>query len=102
MAYVKGVNVNVLAESGQTDEETIAMYERKHPEITLALKGKEELNIALFGIEHNENFLAIKQDYIEKGLSEKESDKLARSEADFMNKNALANYEKLKKKRRTA
>ena len=31
MAYEKGVNVNVLAESGQTDEETIEMYEGKVP-----------------------------------------------------------------------
>ena len=31
----------------QTDEETIEMYESEYPQITLALKGKEELNEAL-------------------------------------------------------
>jgi len=99
MAYQKGINVNVLAESGQTDEETIEMYERDHPEITLALKGKEELNEALFQIEHQDNLGAIKRRALDEGHTAKEADRIAEAEAGILLKNALSNYEKLKKQR---
>ena len=99
MAYQKNVNVNVLAESGMTDEETIQMYEKKFPQITLDLKGKEELNTALFDIEYQRNLSAIQEHYVDQRYSEVESTKLAQKESDVLRTNALSNYEKLKRKR---
>jgi len=99
MAYEKGINVNVLAESGQTDEETIEMYESEYPQITLALKGKEELNEALFEIEYQENITAIRDKALNEGYNAEEADKIAKAKSKVLLDNALKNYEKLKRKR---
>jgi len=100
MAYEKGINVNVLAESGQTDEETIEIYEEKYPEITLALKGKEELNEVLFQISYQENLTAIKERALQQGHTNTNAIEIAEKEAGVLLKNALDSYEQLKKQRK--
>jgi len=99
MAYQKGINVNVLAESGQTDEETIEIYEEKYPYINLSLAGKEELNEALFEISHQENLSAIKSKALREGHNEADATKISEQKAGILLKNALNSYEKLKKQR---
>ena len=99
MAYQKGINVNVQAESGQTDEETIEMYEGKIPEMTLALKGDERLNEILFEYHHQQNLIHTKQAMLDEGYSESDAIKIAQDQSDVLHRNALSNYEKLKQKR---
>ena len=99
MAYEKGINVNVLAESGQTDEETIEMYEGKVPGISIALKGDEKLNELLFDYTHQRNLLAIKERYIDEGYNEEDAIKLSEEQSAVLRENALKNYEALKKQR---
>jgi len=99
MAYEKGINVNVLAESGQTDEEVIEMYEGKVKGITLDLKGDEKLNELLFNYEHQQNLTAIKENYLDEGYSEEDAIKLSEKESEVLRTNALKNYEALKKQR---
>jgi len=100
MAYEKGVNVNVLAESGQTDEETIMMYENKIPGMTLALKGDEKLNEMILTYENEQNKVNIKQRALDEGQSEEQATKISDDRAGVLYKNALDNYEKLKKQRK--
>ena len=99
MAYEKGINVNVLAESGQTDEETIEMYEGKVPGVSIALKGDEKLNELLFDYTHQRNLLAIKERYIDEGYNEEDAIKLSEEQSAVLRENALKNYEALKKQR---
>ena len=99
MAYEKGINVNVLAESGQTDEETIEMYEGKVPGISLALKGNEKLNELLFDYTHQRNLLANKEHYLDEGYNEEDAIKLSEEQSAVLRENALKNYEALKKQR---
>lgn len=99
MAYEKGVNVNVLAESGQTDEEVIEMYEEKVKGMSLDLKGNEKLNELLFNYEHQQNLIAIKEHYLDEGYSEEDAIKLSEKESEVLRTNSLKNYEALKKQR---
>jgi len=97
--YKKGINVNVLAESGQTDAETIAMYEAEIPGLSLDLVGKPELNDVLFAFENQQNLINIKQKALDDGYSVADATTIATNKSEVLLKNALANYEKLKKQR---
>ena len=93
----KNVNALWYIHGGETsDEEVIEYFEDLIPEVTMALKGRQQLNILIWDYEEQQNILAVRQARIKKGLTWEDADKEARKEAARLKKESIMYYESCK------
>ena len=93
----KNVNVLWYTFDGETpDEEVIEFYQDKIPEVTMALKGRQQLNILIWDYEEQQNIIAERKARIKKGLTWEVADKEARKEAARLKKESIMYYESCK------
>jgi hypothetical protein len=93
----KNVNALWYIHGGETsDEEVIEYFEDLIPEVTMALKGKHQLNILIWDYMEQENIIAERETFIKEGDSWEEADKKARKEAARLKEEAIMYYESCK------